>query len=51
MATIHAYVKQSLECADDNEEVDSVQYGPSTSNKVRKLFHQNCCLMHMLENT
>ncbi len=38
MATIHAYVKQSLECVNDDEAVKSVQYGPSTSNKVRKLF-------------
>ena len=51
MATIHAYVKRSLECTNDDEAVDNVQYGPSTSNKVRKLFHQNYCLMHMLENT
>ena len=36
MATIHAYLRQSLECGNDNEAVESVQYGPSTSNKVRK---------------
>ena len=39
MATIHAYVKQCLECTNEDGAVESVKYGPSTSNKVRKL----CC--------
>lgn len=37
MATIHAYVRQSHEGGNDSEAVESVQYGPSTSNKVRKV--------------
>jgi hypothetical protein len=34
MATIHAFVRQSLEGENDNEAAESVKYGPSTSNKA-----------------